>query len=277
MQIFVFANQKGGVGKTTLAVHLAIRAQQWNCRTLLVDLDQQGSSTYLFTGDSKYHLSAEHSSLDLWFPDREIQPLAGSNPLAGKFAFDCLPAHATLDRADDDLHQGVTALRRLRDLEYDVVVIDCPPAPNVRQLAPLIAADTHVIPVTPDNLGTQGIAQALQLYQQKIRGMNPRLELQILINRLKANSRTNRIIAEGLTRRLGNMILPYQLFEREDVRRALNEGHAYWEICKDAQRQEWESAFDSLLEGVPSVEDAPEGEEPEEADGSETVAEEETG
>ncbi|MBU2837403.1 ParA family protein [Acidithiobacillus thiooxidans] len=258
MHIYAFANQKGGVGKTTLSMHMAVAAMQRNCQTLLVDLDQQGSSTYLYTGDAKYHRSAAmvsgevRSALDLWTPAREIQPLTES---ARGFTFDFLPAHAGLDRVDDDLDAGVQALQRLRSLDYDVIILDCPPAPSVRQLAPLIVADVHVIPVTPDALGTQGISQALQLFQKQIRMRNPHLELQILINRLKANSRTNRIIADALAERLGKRVLPYVLYEREDVRKGLNEGKAYWQICKDSQREEWEGAFESLLEGVASTED----------------------
>lgn len=176
--------------------------------------------------------------------------------------FALLPATATLDRVDDDMDDGVQAIQRLRELDYDVVVMDCPPAPGVRQLAPLMVANTHVIPVTPDRLGTQGIASALQLHQQHIRSRNPRLDLQILINRLKANSATNKQIADGVSQRLGDRVLPYRLFEREDVRRALNGGKPYWDVCKDAQAKEWRDAFDSLLDGVPALEDAPDVEEP---------------
>ena len=266
MEIFAFANQKGGVGKTTLAVHLAIRAQQLGYNTLLVDLDQQGSATYLCTGDTRKHQDVEHSALDLWYPDRDLEVMTGVAPGNGealRYGFDLLPAYAGLDRVDDDLNAGVAAIRSLRDrTDYDVVVIDCPPAPGVRQLAPLMVANTHVIPVTPDKLGTQGIAQALQLHQQKIQRANPQLDLQILINRLKANSATNKFIAQGLSERLGDKVLPYWLFEREDVRSALNKGKPYWDVCKDAQAKTWREAFDSLLDGVPAVEDAPDMEEP---------------
>lgn len=261
MEIFAFANQKGGVGKSTLAVHLAIRAQQTGCHTLLVDLDQQGSATYLCTGNVRRHQEPGPSALDLWFPHRDI------SPIESRYGFDLLPASVGLDKIDDDFDKATAALNRLRkETDYNVVVMDCPPAVGVRQLAPFAVANTHVIPITPDTLGTQGIAQTLQLHVAKIVKMNPRLKLQILINRLKANSPTNKAIATELEKKLGDNMLPYRLFEREDVRRALGEKKPYWDVCKDTQADEWRGAFDSLLDGVPGIEDGPEVEEPGNAD-----------
>jgi chromosome partitioning protein len=248
---FAFANQKGGVGKTTLAVHLAIHAHNMGLRTLLVDLDQQGSSTFLLTGDGDYHQTDMETALDLWYPDRSV-PLQES-PI---FGFDFLQASAALDVVDDDLDAAIRALRRLLVTDsgqgpYHVVVIDCPPAPGVRQMAPLFVAHRLVIPVTPDALGTQGLTSMIQLGLTQVRPVNPHLEIQVLINRLKANSPKNRAIASALQERFPDWVLPLALFEREDVRTGLRLGKPYWEVCRDAEQKDaWYQTFDGLLDGV---------------------------
>ena len=247
----VFANQKGGVGKTTLAVHMAIHAHNMGFRTLLVDLDQQGSSTFLLTGDADRHQTEAGTALDLWYPNRKV-PVQVS-PI---FGFDFLQASAALDAVDDDLDPAIRALRRLLVVDsgqgpYHVVVVDCPPAPGVRQMAPLMVADRLVVPVTPDALGTQGLASMIQLGLTQVRPVNPKLELRVLINRLKANSPKNRAIAQNLHDQLPEFVLPDDLYEREDVRTGLRLGKPYWEVCRDAGQQDaWYQTFDGLLGGV---------------------------
>lgn len=254
-QILAFANQKGGVGKTTLAVHMAILAHQMGLQTLLVDLDQQGSSTFLATGKGKRHETLEDTVLDLW-DDHSRAPLQRSTV----FGFDLLQSSYGLDRVDRDVHAAIHALKKLRLLDngqglYDVVVIDCPPAPNVRQMAPLMVANTHVIPVTPDALGTQGLSSMVELSLGDVRAVNPDLKIRILINRLKANSAKNRSIADDIRHTLPEYVTPHLLYEREDVRSALRIGKPYWEACRDAgQKDAWYQTFYGLLDVPPDAE-----------------------
>lgn len=266
-KIYAFANQKGGVGKTTLSVHLAILAHQLGFNTLLVDLDQQGSATFLVTGDGNRHHTLEGTVLDIWDPLKRA-PLQES-PI---FGFDFLQASIGLDRVDRDFNAALAALKRLHLLEsgsgpYDVVVIDCPPAPNTRQLAPLFVANVHALPVTPDALGTQGLKSMVSLSLGEVLPINEDLKVRILINRLKANSTKNKAIADNILKSLPEFTFPYILFDREDVRSALRIGKPYWEVCRDqAQKTAWYQLFLALLESTPIPDIGTEVPEPENAD-----------
>ncbi|MGK9453110.1 ParA family protein [Acidithiobacillus caldus] len=266
-QIYAFANQKGGVGKTTLSVHLAILAHQLGFNTLLVDLDQQGSATFLVTGDGGRHHTIEGTVLDIWDPLKRA-PLQES-PI---FGFDFLQASIGLDRVDRDFNAALAALKRLHLLEsgsgpYDVVVIDCPPAPNTRQLAPIFVANVHALPVTPDALGTQGLKSMVSLSLGDVLPINEDLKVRILINRLKANSTKNKAIADNILKSLPEFTFPYILYDREDVRSALRIGKPYWEVCRDqAQKTAWYQLFRALLESTPIPDIGTEVPEPENAD-----------
>lgn len=244
-KIMALANQKGGVGKTTLAVQTAARGVECGLNTLLVDLDQQGSATMLSLGDAAAHRIDEGSALDLWYDDRELQIVESE-----RLGFDVLRASHHLDAVDDDLPAGVTALSRLKDLGYDLIVIDTPPAPGVRQLAPLLVADMQLAPVTPDLLGTQGLANMLAIFQQ-LSPRNPGLVFRAVINLRKRAATSQDATIEQVRRSLGDRLMPQELIEREQVRQALQDGKTVWRYAtSDKDAVAYRDAVDAALAAV---------------------------
>ncbi len=237
------ANQKGGVGKTSIAAHLACLAHETGQHTLLVDLDQQGSATLLCTGDGGRHRTTTGTVLNLW--DDHIEKL---NIQESLFGFDFLQASHELDAVDDDLEAAVHALRKLDDYYgYDTIVIDCPPAPGVRQFAPLLIADRQVVPITADALGTQGLVGVLMQNQKMVLPRNAGLDLRIVVNLHKATSGTQKAVIEQLRQHLGGKLLEPVLTDREAVKHALRAGKPVWATTKEPFGEAWRTACEELL------------------------------
>lgn len=239
--MIVVANQKGGVGKTTIAAHLACLSHETGRHTLLVDLDQQGSATLLCSGQGGKHRTTTGTALDLWYSDRKL------NVQESLFGFDYLQASHELDAVDDDLDAALAALQRLADYGYDTIVVDCPPAPGVRQSAPLLVADRQVVPITADALGTQGLVGVLMQHQKIILPRNASLDLRILVNLHKATSGTQKAVIDQLRQHLGNKLLEPVLTDREAVKHALRAGKPVWAATKEPFGETWRTACEELL------------------------------
>lgn len=241
------ANQKGGVGKTSIAAHLACLSHETGKNTLLVDLDQQGSATLLCSGDGGRHRTRTGTVLDLW--DEDIEPCGQQklNIQESLFGFDYLQASEALDAVDDDLEAARKALMKLDDYGYDTIIVDCPPAPGVRQIAPLLIADRQVVPITADALGTQGLVGVLMQHQKQIIPHNAGLDLRILVNLHKSTSATQKAVIDQLREHLGGKLLDQILTDREAVKHALRAGKPVWAVTKEPFGETWRMACEELL------------------------------
>lgn len=172
--VFVVANQKGGIGKTTTATNLAgILAKRG--KTLLIDADPQGNSTSTYQAKVEdvatlYDVIIDTDRLPI---DEAIQHLpngdiVASDPLLAK-------AEKLLDGDVEGFYRLKDALEELEEYEY--VVIDTAPSLNVLLYNALIAADQVIIPLTADSYAMQGIQQLYNTIMAVKRRQNPGLEV----------------------------------------------------------------------------------------------------
>ncbi|MGZ5648720.1 MAG: ParA family protein, partial [Usitatibacter sp.] len=145
-RVFVIANQKGGVGKTSVAVNLCASMAHYGRRVLLIDLDPQGNAT---TGSGIDKTACDRTVYGVLLGEHPLRD--GVQPCVG--GYDIVPSNRELAGAEVELIPMERREYRLREaLEgaiaaYDFVVIDCPPALNMLTVNGFTAADAVIIPM----------------------------------------------------------------------------------------------------------------------------------
>ncbi|MEZ4565295.1 MAG: AAA family ATPase [Thermomicrobiales bacterium] len=206
--VVAFANQKGGVGKTTSTVNTAVSLARRGHRTLLIDADPQGNATSSLGVDkfavrtSVYDVLVEGLSIaDAVMPSaRQDLDLVASTP--------------TLVGAELELVEASGRESRLRAAlqpvlsHYDVVLIDCPPSLGLLTVNALTAAHSVVVPIQCEFLALEGLGQLMTTVDLVKRGLNPPLDVTgVLMTMFDARTRLSAHVVEEVRR-----YFPHRMF-----------------------------------------------------------------
>ncbi len=176
-KIIAFANQKGGVGKTTSAVNIAASVGILGKSVLLIDLDPQGNTTS-GVGINKKNLKS--TSYELLIDEIDAAQAIVETEFKN---LSVIPSNISLAGAEFDLYQLDNREYRLKkQLEavkdnYDYIFIDCPPSLGMITVNALAAADAVIIPMQCEYYALEGLSQ-LMITIRKIKQLyNPGLEI----------------------------------------------------------------------------------------------------
>jgi chromosome partitioning protein len=179
-RIFVVANQKGGVGKTSIAVNLSASLAHYGRSALLIDLDPQGNAT---TGSGVDKSACEKTVYGVLLGEYPMSEAI----LACAGNFDIVPSNRELAGAEVELIAMEAREFRLRDAladsvpRYDFVVIDCPPALNMLTVNGFAAADAVIIPMQCEYYALEGLSDLVGTLRKVKQNLNPRIEIEALV------------------------------------------------------------------------------------------------
>lgn len=178
-KIIAFANQKGGVGKTTSAVSVAACLGARGKKVLLVDIDPQGNATSGFGINKR---SVSYSTYDLLVSDEVT-----TQQVVMKTEFnnvDILPSNMQLAGAEIELVDLENRTSRLKQAllavkgAYDYIIIDCPPSLGLITLNALTACQSILIPIQCEYYALEGLSQLMATVRQVKRLYNPEIEIE---------------------------------------------------------------------------------------------------
>jgi chromosome partitioning protein len=218
-RVFVVANQKGGVGKTTSTVNVAAALAQLGQRVLVIDLDPQGNASTALSVD---HHRGVPSTYDMLV---DGQPLADvmskSDEVSGLWV---VPATIDLAGAEIELVSMVARETRLQtalaghpwigsaeeagDDRFDYVLIDCPPSLGLLTLNALVAGREMFIPIQAEYYALEGLGQLLETVDMVRKHLNQRLVVTtILLTMYDARTRLAAGVASEVREHFGDEVL----------------------------------------------------------------------
>ena len=174
--IYSIANQKGGVGKTTTAVNLGAGFARLGKKVLVVDLDQQCNATVALGGDKHERPSSYDVLSGVNTLEEAAKPAGPDNLWLVPASRDLAGAVVELPRLEKPNYRLKDQLGNVAD-DFDIVLIDCPPALGPITVNALVASDRVIVPVQAEYLALEGLVEFLDTLSTVRREMNPSLEL----------------------------------------------------------------------------------------------------
>ena len=160
-KIISFANQKGGVGKTTSAVNIAASLGVLGYKVLMIDLDPQGNAT---SGVGIMKKTLKTTVFDLLTTEISAQDVTIKTNYDNLYL---IPAHTTLARAEFELgdkEDGEYVMKQKLELirdQYDYIIIDCPPSLGMLTVNAMTASDGVVVPMQCEFFALEGLSQLM--------------------------------------------------------------------------------------------------------------------
>ena len=246
-KILAIGNQKGGVGKTTTAINLSACLALEGLKILLVDCDPQAnaSSGLGFQRDDNRNsiydvLMGDATAAQVLLPTEiaNLTLLPGSKNLTG--------ANIELANEEDRALKLRAALATVQQ-NYDLVILDCPPALDLLTLNSLAAADSLIVPMQAEYFALEGISELVSTLERVRSAFNPRLTIEGVLltmydDRTNLAQQVTETLREFFKERLFRTVIP------RNIRLAEAPSHGKPVALYDARSRGTEAYFELAAE-----------------------------
>ena len=206
-------NQKGGVGKTTTCVNMAAALGQKGKKTLLIDIDPQGNST---SGVGIDKSTVEYSTYDVLTGEATARSIMIETEFKNLYI---LPANMNLAGAEVELaeleNRNSILKRAIATLvmEFDFIIIDCPPSLGMLSINALVAADTVIVPLQCEYYALEGLSQLIHTINLVQERLNPNLQMEGVVFtmydvRTKLSNQVVENVKENLDTKIYETMIP---------------------------------------------------------------------
>ncbi len=247
MKTITVSNQKGGPGKTTVSIHLAMALAEAGKSVLFIDIDPQGNASKTL---GPHGCGAVASSLFSAGPVKVI-----ANEGITLIAAD--PKMADIERQSAQVINHFKQQAGKLGTSFDYCVIDTPPSLGLRMTAALVVADHVLSPIELEEYSIDGIKMMLQTIFGVKQKFNPKLNfLGMLPNRFNSRSERQKATFTELVKNYSDLLIPAKIGFRSSIPEALAEGIPVWKLKKSAAAEagkEFKAAFKVVFEKVGGI------------------------
>ena len=208
-RVIAVANQKGGVGKTTTSVNVAACLAATGQKILLIDLDPQANATSGVGLEKREGASAYPALLGEGTLEASVVPTAYERLYVIPSEVDMCGAEVELSRVENHLHRLKMALEPIvHSGQYDLILIDCPPALGVLTLNVFTATDWLLIPLQCEYYALEGISMINRVIGQlRDGGVNPNLEiLGVVMTMFDGRTRLAAQVVQEVRQHFGDLV-----------------------------------------------------------------------
>lgn len=206
-KIISFANQKGGVGKTTTCINLAAYIAALGKKVLVVDMDPQGNATSGLGITKNQKMLTLYDAID---GDKEITDVVKPTNIQN---LEIIPATVDLAGAEVELvgmhgREKIVKnlLKKIKD-NYDYILIDCPPSLGLLTINALTTSNSVVIPIQCEFFALEGLTQLMNTIKLVKKHLNDEIDIEGVILTMKDN-RSNLIqeVSQEIKRFFGKKV-----------------------------------------------------------------------
>jgi chromosome partitioning protein len=186
-KIIAYANQKGGVGKTTTCVNVSAYLAKMGKKVLLIDLDPQGNATSAVGLDKTDDIKSIYNVI---IGENYIEEVIRKTLIDG---LDILPSEINLAGAEIELVSMDNRERVIKNIlnrvksSYDFINIDCPPSLGLITVNALTACDSVLIPIQCHFFALEGLTQLMNTIKLVKKHLNPQIDVEGVVLTMKDN------------------------------------------------------------------------------------------